>query len=168
MADAEPDPHEAARAIALRQLGAAPKSRHQLEVKLAERHVDAQVAAAVLDRFEAVRLIDDAEFARMWVDSRARTKGLARSALRRELSAKGITGEIAEEALSQLGDDDERQTAADLVGRKLPHGLDLDDRAVRDRQTRRLVAMLARKGYAPGLALAIVGEAIDEQRQQAD
>ena len=56
-----------ARAIVLRQLTASPKSRLQLERKLAERNVPEDVAAAVLDRFEEVRLVDDAEFADMWV-----------------------------------------------------------------------------------------------------
>lgn len=56
----------------------APRSRLQLARKLAERKVPEHVAEAVLDRFEEVRFIDDAEFARMWVRSRSQTKKLAR------------------------------------------------------------------------------------------
>ncbi|GAB3529138.1 hypothetical protein GCM10027402_32180 [Arthrobacter monumenti] len=158
---AEADPHDVARSIVLRQLTASPKSRHQLARKLADRDVPDEVAEDVLDRFEEVQLIDDAEFARMWVRSRVQTKGLAARALQRELADKGITGDLAEEALSQITDGDELQAARELVGRKLKTDIDYADRAVRDKHTRRLVSMLARKGYSPSLAFQVVGEAID-------
>ncbi|MFK0001513.1 regulatory protein RecX [Paenarthrobacter sp. NPDC090522] len=160
--DPEPDPKSVARAIVLRQLTMAPRSRLQLARKLAERKVPEDVAEAVLDRFEEVQLIDDAEFARMWVRSRSQSKKLAKGALRRELSDKGIDLDHAEEALSQLSDQDEERAARELVERKLRPGLDLADRAERDKYTRRLASMLARKGYAPSLAFRIVGEVLDE------
>lgn len=158
---AEPDPHEVARSIVLRQLTSAPKSRLQLERKLAERDVPQEVATAVLDRFEEVQLIDDAEFARMWVRSRAQTKGLAGRALERELADKGISGEVAADALGQLTVEDELAAARGLVDRKLKRDVDYTDRDVRDKHTRRLVGMLARKGYAPSLAFQVVNDAID-------
>ena len=140
----------------------APRSRLQLARKLAERKVPKHVAEAVLDRFEEVQLIDDAEFARMWVRSRSQTKKLARGALRRELADKGIELEDAEEALAQVSDKDEELAARELVQRKLRPGMDLTDRAERDKYTRRLASMLARKGYSPSLAFRIVGEVLAE------
>lgn len=120
------------------------------------------VAEAVLDRFEEVRLIDDADFAEMWVRSRAQSRKLARGALRRELADKGIDAETAEQALALVSDDDERNAARDLVARRLRVGTDLSDRAERDKQTRRLASMLARKGYQPSAAFRIVSEVLDE------
>lgn len=158
----ETDPYDAARSIVLRQLTMAPKSRHQLATKLAQREVPEEVAAAVLDRFEEVELIDDAEFARMWVRSRADTRQLARMALKRELADKGVTGDIAEEALAQRSDEDERETAEALVRRKLRPGTDLGDRSARDKETRRLAGMLARKGYGSGLSFAVIRMVLDE------
>ncbi|WP_204814991.1 regulatory protein RecX [Paenarthrobacter ilicis] len=151
-----------ARAIVLRQLTMAPRSRLQLARKLAERNVPEHVAEAVLDRFEEVQLIDDPEFATMWVRSRSQSKKLAKGALRRELTEKGIELEAAEEALSQLSDDDEERAARELVERKVRPGMNLADRAERDKHTRRLAAMLARKGYAPSMAFRIVGEVLAE------
>ena len=153
-----------AKAIVLRQLTAAPKSRRQLETKLAEREIPEDAAAAVLDRFEEVQLVDDAEFARMWVRSRSQSKSLARGALRRELSEKGIAPDLAAEALEQLSADDELEAARALARRKLQASADLSDRAVRDKQTRRLVGMLARKGYSPSLGFRVAGEIISEVR----
>lgn len=161
MEDREPDPAAVARAIVLRQLTSSPKSRLQLERKLAERNVPEDVAAAVLDRFEEVRLVNDAEFADMWVRSRSQTRKLAKGALRRELAEKGIEGDIAASALEQLSDEDEEAAARQLVERRLRPGTDLSDRSERDKATRRLASMLARKGYQPSQAFRIVGEVLD-------
>jgi regulatory protein len=160
--DPDADPAAVARAIVLRQLTSSPKSRLQLARKLAERNVPEDVAEAVLDRFAEVQLIDDAEFAQLWVRSRAQTRSLARGALKRELSEKGIADELAEEALGQVSDDDERASAVALIRRKLRPGMGLVDRPERDKIVRRLVSMLARKGYPPGMAFRLVEEEIGE------
>ena len=160
------DPYGTARNIVLRQLTSAPKSRRQLAVKLAEKDIPGDVIEAVLDRFEEVQLVDDAEFARMWVASRSRSKSLARSALKRELSEKGITGDLAEEALEQVSDEDELESARALASRKLQHSVDLTDRAARDKQARRLVSMLARKGYSPSVGYRVVNEVIGDVLEQ--
>lgn len=162
-ADAEPDPASVARAIVLRQLTSSAKSRLQLARKLAERNIPEDVAEAVLDRFEEVRLIDDADFADMWVRSRSQSRRLAKGVLRRELSDKGIDADTAAAALEQLSDADEEAAARVLVERKLRPGADLSDRAERDKMTRRLASMLARKGYQPAQAFRVVGEVIDER-----
>ncbi|MCC3297038.1 regulatory protein RecX [Arthrobacter caoxuetaonis] len=156
----EADPYAVARAIVLRQLTSSAKSRRQLADKLAERDVPEDVASAVLDRFEEVQLIDDAEFAQMWVRSRTQSRSLARSAIRRELAEKGIAPELAEEALEQVSTDDEWEAARDLVRRKLRNAAVPQDRKERDKLVRRLVSMLARKGYSPSLGFSVVEEGL--------
>nr|WP_210149953.1 regulatory protein RecX [Paeniglutamicibacter terrestris] len=144
----------------LRQLTASAKSRAQLKTKLLEKEIPEHVAEELLDRFEEIALVDDEAFAEGWVRSRARSRGLARSAIRRELRDKGIEGEMAETALEQIDEDAEEITARDLVERKLrapSMGLD------REKSVRRLVGMLARKGYSPGLAFRIVNAAWEER-----
>jgi regulatory protein len=116
-----------------------------------------EAAEAVLDRFTEVGLIDDAAFARMWVSSRQSGRGLARRALGAELRARGVDPEVAAVAVQSVDDDDERAAARRLVERKLP-GMRRLDRAT---ATRRLIGMLARKGYGGGLAAAVVREALD-------
>lgn len=159
--DAEPDPVSVAQNIVYRQLTASAKSRLQLARKLAERNIPEDVAEAVLDRFQEARLINDAEFADMWVRSRSQSRKLAKGALRRELAEKGIDQETAAAALDQLTDADEEAAARQLVERKLRPGTDLQDQAARDKATRRLASMLARKGYQPSQAFRIVNEVLD-------
>ncbi|WP_035775631.1 regulatory protein RecX [Arthrobacter sp. H5] len=139
----------------------APRSRYQLACKLAERDVSVEVAEAVLDRYAEVQLIDDAEFARMWVRSRAESNSLTRSALKRELADRGISGELAEDALAQRTDEDERDAAERLVRRKARSLPEAFDRAAYDKQVRRLVGMLGRKGYSTGLAFSVVKDVLN-------
>jgi regulatory protein len=153
------DPESVARAICLRALTGAPKTRRQLAELLERRGVPGEAAEAVLDRFGEVGLIDDAAFARAWVSSRQAGRGLARRALRAELHAKGVDAEIAAAAVSLVEDEDERAAARRLVERRLA-GMRRLDRAT---ATRRLIGMLARKGYSGGLAAAVVRDALDSE-----
>lgn len=160
--------YEKAKAVVLRRLTGSPKSRHQLAVALKEKEFSDDVITRVLDRMEEVHLVNDAEFARTWVRGRHEIKNLGKSALRRELREKGISEPLAEEALEQLSDDDEHAAARELVERKLrgksvPVGNGPEERGERDKLTRRLVSMLARRGHSPGAAFQIVRDVMDER-----
>jgi regulatory protein len=150
------DPEQAARTICLRLLTGQPRSRAELAAALAKRGIPDEAAAAVLDRFGEVGLIDDAAFAEAWVSSRHRGRGLARRALQQELHRRGIAAETAQAALGTLDDETQEGTARSLVRRRLAatRGLAPDVR------TRRLLGMLARKGYPAGLAARVIREEI--------
>ncbi len=156
--DAPGDPEAVARALCLRALTGAPKTRQQLADLLAQRDIPEDAATTVLDRFTEVGLIDDAAFARAWVNSRQAGRGLARRALSAELRAKGVDSEVAAEAVEMVDDEDERVAARRLVERRAGSMRRLD----RATATRRLMGMLARKGYNGGLAAAVVREVLDE------
>ena len=158
------DPLSAARGICLRALTGAPRTRSQLADLLAARGIPEDAAETVLDRFTEVGLIDDAAYARAWVSSRQAGRGLARRALSAELRAKGIEPEVAAEAVEAVGDDDEREAARRLVDRKVGAMRRLD----RATATRRLMGMLARKGYNGGLAAAVIREALDADGADID
>jgi regulatory protein len=158
------DPEQVARNVCLRALTGAPKTRAQLAELLARRGVPDEAADAVLDRFTEVGLVDDAAFARAWVSSRQAGRGLARRALRAELRAKGVEPEVAAEAVELVDDDDERAAARTLVRRRLASMSRLD----RATATRRLLGMLARKGYSGGMAAAVVREALDAREEDRE
>lgn len=155
---------ERAREIVLTQLSAGPRTRAQLEDKLADKGVPEQVASAVLDRLAEVGLVDDAAFAVAWAASRHRSKGLSRSAVKMELRRKGVSDEDIEPAVEQIDEDSERAAALGLARRKAPSTRALD----RDARVRRLVGMLGRKGYGPGLAFSVVKEVLAEEAVETD
>jgi regulatory protein len=162
--DAEPDPEQVARAIVLRLLTGAPRSRAQLAGALAKRDVPQDVATRVLDRFTEVGLIDDAEYARVLVRSRQADRGLSRRALAVELRRRGVDDPTAQQALSQVGDDDEVEAARRLVGRRLAMTRGLDPQV----RMRRTLAALGRRGYPAGLVAGLVREALVREREPDD
>jgi regulatory protein len=155
---AEADPAQAARTIVLRRLAAAPRTYAQLRDGLLERGFEISVITAVLDRYVEVGLINDTEFAEMWVRSRHSIRGNARSVLRRELREKGVPTDDAEVALATITDEAERERAGDLVRRKLASTVRLEHQA----RVRRLTSMLARRGYPPGVCFGVVKEVLDD------
>ncbi|MDN4174170.1 regulatory protein RecX [Nocardioides sp. SOB77] len=152
------DPEAVARKILLDQLTGQARSRQQLADKLEAKEVPADLAARLLDRFEEVGLIDDEAFARSWIASRGAAgstgggKLLAKRALAQELRRKGVADEVAREALDEIDPAEEEEAARALVRRKLRSLARVDDATA----TRRLVGMLARKGYGGGVAFAVV------------
>lgn len=161
---APPSPEEQARAICLRLLTGSPRTRRQLADALAKRGIPAEAAEEVLSRFEDVGLIDDAAFAGAWVESRHRGRGLARRALARELRTKGVDSALIDEAVEQLAPEQEEHTARELVERKLRSTRGME----REKRLRRLVGMLARKGYSEGLALRVVRRTLEEEGEDPE
>jgi regulatory protein len=106
-----------------------------------------------------VKLIDDAMFARAWVESRHHGRGLAGRALSAELRQRGVAQEDIQTALSELDPEQELATARELVARRLAGTAGMPVPA----RMRRLVGVLARKGYPPGLAFRVVREVLEAE-----
>jgi len=146
----------------MRLLAARPRTRAELAQALTRRGISAETAAEVLDRYDEVGIIDDAAFSRAWVASRHAGRGLARRALASELRRKGVDADTAGAALDEIDESTEAATARALVDRKL--------RTARGEPAqifRRLVGMLARKGYPPGVAIRAVKDALAAQSAEA-
>lgn len=144
---------EQAKEAALRLLAVRARSRAELAQRLSAKGYPLEVIEQVLDRLAEVELIDDADFARQWVRQRHGFSGKGRRALEQELRRKGVSQEDSAAALDTVTADDEYERATELVRRKLrslPAGLD------REKAIRRLVGMLARRGYGHSVAYAVV------------
>jgi regulatory protein len=141
-----------ARAICLRLLTQRARSRAELADALARRGVPDEAATAVLDRFTEVGLIDDAALAQSLAGAQHRERGLARRAVAAKLRQRGLDDEAVGAALSGIDRDSERSRAEELVARRRRALTGLPPEV----QARRLVGLLARKGYPPGLAHEVV------------
>ena len=121
------------------------------------RGVSADAAEAVLSRFADAGLIDDASFARAWVESRHHGRGLSRRALSTELRRRGVADEDVQEAVELIGPDQEVATARQLIAGRVA--------ATRGQpsatRVRKLMGALARKGYGAALAYRVVREALE-------
>lgn len=163
----EADPVAIAREICLRLLTDRARTRQELAQALARKGVPDEAAAEVLDRFAEVGLIDDAAFAGQWVRSRHTYRGLGRRAIAVELRRKGVADGVAKEALAEVDPESEDRRARELIDRKL-RSMAVDTADRRATAARRLVGMLARKGYGAGTAYRVVREALAEHGADAD
>jgi regulatory protein len=159
-ADEHEDPEARARKVCLRLLTLAPRTRAQLADALRKRGIPDDAADQVLSRFEDVGLIDDAAFARAWVESRHHSRGLSGRALSAELKQRGVAAEEIRAAIDeQLSPETEVSAARRLIDRKLESTRGLPP----EQRTRRLAGMLARKGYPAGLAFRVIREALEAE-----
>jgi regulatory protein len=158
------DSASVAREICLRLLTARPRSRAELATALGRNGIEPDVADRVLGRLGDVGLIDDSAFAEMVVQSGHRHRLMGKRALSAELRRRGVADETAVEAVAAIDTSDEEQAARRLVERKLRSMSGLDDPT----RIRRLVGMLARRGYAQGLAYRVVRDALREHGSSAE
>ena len=147
-----PDEPERARQIALRILDAAPRSAAQLREALLARDVTEAVADELIARYREVGLVDDSGLARMIARTRHAERGQSRRAIAQELRSKGFVAEDIALALAEVSDDDESLAAEALAAKRWSALADVP----REARVRRVVALLGRKGYPPGVAFDLV------------
>lgn len=153
-----------AKDICLRLLTVRPRTRLELHQALLRKGIDEDVAEGVLGRLDEVGLVDDAAFAEVWVRSRHNFQGMGRRALAMELRRKGVSDEESAEALATVDADAEEERARQLVRKRL-RSLTGDDETAK---IRKLVGMLARKGYAQGLCFRVVKDELRAAGEETD
>ena len=151
--------------MCLRLLTARARTRAELAGQLTKRGYPDDVSERVLDRLAEVGLVDDRDFAEQWVRSRHVNAGKGKRALVSELRTKGVDDEVITAALADVDSDAERVRAELLVADKLRRERLTDD-ADEIKLTRRLVAMLARRGYEQSMAFDVVKVALANERER--
>ena len=160
---------------ALRLLDQRSRSRHELRerlldhrrVKEGEEPPAPELIDDVLDSLQRSGLIDDEAFAHEWVRQRFERRGKSSSVLRRELQDKGVSAADQDAALEQIDEDDERELARGLAQKKARTVKSVPvDRAGRDKELRRIVGVLARRGFPESMALQIAKDALDERCEE--
>jgi regulatory protein len=154
--EAPSDPESVARAIVLRALTQRARSRSELATLLASRGVPDDAARAVLDRFAEVGLVDDVALARGFAEAAHRERGLSGRAVATKLRQRGIDEPVVQETVARIDPASERAAAQALAERKARTLRGLDPVV----QIRRLVSLLARRGYPPGLSYAVAREVV--------
>jgi regulatory protein len=149
--------------LCLRLLTVRARTHAELAGQLAKRGYPDDVSTRVLDRLTDVGLVDDVDFAEQWVRSRRVNAGKGKRALAAELHTKGVDKDVITSVLSDINPDAERDRAEELVRKKLRReNLSDDDLRLR----RRLVAMLARRGYGQTMAYDVVSAELAAERER--
>jgi regulatory protein len=158
----EPSRDEQARALCLRLLTVRARTRAELAGQLAKRGYPDDVSTRVLDRLAGAGLVDDADFAEQWVHSRRANAGKGKRALAAELHTKGVDNDVITSVLDGINPAAERDRAEQLVRKKLRRENLSDEVPV----IRRLVAMLARRGFSQSMAYDVVSAELAGERER--
>ena len=164
----EPDEQSAALQAAARLLGQRERSVAEMRGRLARRGFSAHVIETVLTRLHDLGYLDDAVFARHWVEGRQRASPRGARRLRAELAQKGVARPTADDAVQTAAGDE--YTQARTVAEQRVARLAAADFLT---FSRRLNGFLSRRGFAPDVVHDVVqalwrehGEEIPENMEE--
>src|SRR5262249_36568526 len=141
---------------ALRFLEARPRSTAEVRARLERKDFAPEAIDAALARLAELGLIDDAAFARFWVENRQASRPRGAGALRDELRRKGIDAAVATEVLSdETLTGDEAASAWGLARAALRKYANSRDR---NAFTRRMGGYLQRRGFTFEIIRPIVDQ----------
>lgn len=143
-------------------LAARACSRKEIEDKLLRAGYRPSTVEMVIYKLQRENLLDDADFARQWVESRANHK-LGRSRIAQELRRKGISQEEAEDALSAIDDDNQLDGAISLAEKAAARIKPGEDKR---KAYNRIAAMLARRGYAWDIVKEALRQALSSEIEE--
>jgi regulatory protein len=138
-------------ALALRHLGRRERTEAEMRELLRRAGVGGEESDGVIEELVALGYLDDARYARLFVEDRRHLDGWGRARIARALRARGIEPELIGSALAEPDQRAELDRALALLGERFP-GNALD---VRDR--RRAFGVLLRRGFDSELALEAIG-----------
>lgn len=157
------NPESVARTICLRLLDRRARTRAELAEALRKKGVSDGASAAVLDRFAEVGLIDDDALAATYAIAQHRERGLAARAVAAKLRRRGVDEQTVAAAVEPI-DRDSESAAAEALARSKLRALGALEPIV---QARRLVGLLGRRGYSPGLAHEVVRAVLADAAESA-
>lgn len=146
---------------ALNYLSYRPRSEAEVRRNLREKDVEDRAIDVVIDRLTRASLLDDREFARYWVDNRARFNPRGLRGLRYELRRKGVSDRVIDDALSDFDVKAAARRVADEGARRLTQEAPPDFR-------RKLQAYMARRGFAYAVIKPLVEEKLEARRADGD
>lgn len=130
---------------ALRFLEARPRSIAEVRARLGRKDYAPEAIDSAIARLSELELLDDAAFARYWVENRQAYRPRGAGALRDELRRKGIDADVAAEVLSDDSLRGDESASALGLARAALHKY--ADAANRNAFTRRMGSYLQRRGY---------------------
>jgi regulatory protein len=154
----EIDQNQIAKQVLLRRLSNAPRTRKELAQDLKKKKIEEDIAKQALDRFEELGLINDQTYSENFVANTHERRKLGKKALKQQLRSKGVSEETANQAVLQISDEDEFKSALALALKKI-RSIQKDDPQT---QIRKIVSLLARKGYSSSLSFQVAKEVIND------
>jgi regulatory protein len=150
---------------ALRLLEVRPRSERELRTRLQRKQFTPEHIDITIKRLRELELLNDTQFAQLWIANRQNLSPRGAQALRQELRAKGIDRQVVDTVIeSNVDADSEREACADVARRALRKYANEDDRATFQRK---FGAFLQRRGFSFETIKPILDELWQEARGEA-
>lgn len=134
-------------------LGRRAYSVHEMTERLG-RHFTAEQVEQTLTQLRSQKLLDDTKLAEQFVQSRLVVRHHGRFRITQELFKRGIDRDLAKNSVSTVSDDDELESARELLVRRLKTWHDLEPL----KRRHRAISLLARRGFAPAVVSRLARE----------
>jgi regulatory protein len=146
---------------ALNFLSYRPRSENEVNDNLRKHNFSDEVISEVIERLRRNHLVNDDDFARFWVENRSEFRPRGRRALQVELYRKGINGDIIDQVLKDIDEDELAYQAALKQSRKYQR---LGWEAYRVK----MIGFLARRGFNYSVAAPVVERIWNEANPSVD
>lgn len=140
----------------------APRTRSELYEKLEKKGFKEVAIIKALDRLEEVGVVDDAKFAIDWAYSRFHYGNKAPYLINRELSQKGLSEELIENALEPFQSDEVIREKAHELAVSKSRGMRRANQELGPKDTQKIASYLARKGFPPQICFEVAKEVISD------
>jgi len=129
-----------------------PRSEAEVRGRMERQGTAPHLVNKVIEKLTTVGLINDVEFAQLWIENREAFRPRSRQMLRYELRQKGLDERVIDQALEQFDEEESAHRLALQQGQRLSR---LDWPTFRQK----LTGYLARRGYPYEMARSAVREA---------
>jgi regulatory protein len=96
-----------------------PRSQSEIERNLKKHKVSEAIISETIGRLKRSNLLNDADFARQWVENRSAFRPRGAYSLRVELRQKGLTDDLIEQSITGLDEEALARAAAQKKARQL-------------------------------------------------
>jgi regulatory protein len=149
---------------AARFLEVRARSVAEVRRRLGQAGYRPDLVEGAIQRLTELGMLDDATFARTWIESRDRARPRGEIALRRELALKGVDRALVKELLDERRDDGEAEGGVDVAGAErllARHERTLAREADPRSRRRKAYALLARNGFSPEVSATMAARMTD-------
>jgi regulatory protein len=143
---------------ALHFLSYRPRSSQEVRQNLLKRGCDEELVEATINRLQNASLVNDASFARAWVENRSTFRPRSKTALRMELRKKGLDDDVIQSTLDDTVD--EETLACEAARKQARHYATLEWPDFR----KKLGGFLARRGFSYTILAPVVSQVWKEIR----
>ena len=152
---------EAAYQRAVSLINHRPRTEKEIRKRLTDKGIPDELIDRVLERLRSAKLVQDEQYARMWVENRVEMHPRSRRLIRYELFNKGISDEDIERAVDNLEDDDALAREAAVRYERRLTGCD------RLSYVKKLSGHLARRGFTYQTVAPIVKDLWERRESDA-